>query len=60
MASRAQHSYFQAMDVTTTTVIYVQDGNLVKIEDVVRPFLPRSVPMIDTPKVFLIDACRRD
>ena len=41
--------------------IYMQDGNLMKIEDIVRPFLPGSAPMIgNIPKLFLIDACRGD
>ena len=48
------------MDVITT-YSYMQDGNLVKIEEIVRPFLPRSAPMIGKiPKLFLIDACRGD
>jgi len=43
----------------TMDQIYMQDGTLVSITDIVQSFLPKSAPHIgNLPKLFLIDACR--
>ena len=41
--------------------VYMQDGSLVKINDVIQQFLPTRAPTIaNIPKLFFIDACRGD
>ena len=39
--------------------LFTQDGRMVAIRDIIRPFLPKNAPHIgNVPKLFFIDACR--
>ena len=39
--------------------LYMQDGNLIRMEEIFYPFFPERAPLIGSiPKLFFIDACR--